>query len=752
MSGSVRGNALMKIVKRFYKDLTKFETLAKERYLSWKENPIWFDHLYKAFTSIEAYANDFPAQDGKRLLEIVLKTRLLHQSLYESYISGEFQGAMLRGLGQEAVGAGVGTALQKHDVLARDHRSLSASIAKGTSVYDIWTNHLMRATGPSGGYDPTVHFMNAENNDLGFLASDMAMGAVIINGAVWYLNAKHEFEKGNALLPQERSCGAVIFGDGASSNGLCHGAMNFSKAWNLPIVFVILDNQISLRTSPKEQHGGIDLANRALGYEMPMLSVDGDNVFEVYLASSLMTEFARLSCHPALMHALTFRRTGHNDTERTNYILDLYDKEFLLKWTGTDKDHLRLWQGTKADPLVKAKTICEELSFINKETYSGLLDRAKSEVEESHAKALGDPEPTTQEFRHALFDSDCKKVSELAGLNPADKAGEKKKITCKEALQQGMREEFAKNPLLIMLGEDIGWPGGGVFEVTTPLVTESEELRKRIRNAPLDEAAIAGFIAGVGLLGGKAIGEYQFWNFFLSEPSPVLTLAATRPFLSKKTVRGVLRGPTGYAPQSNHYHENWPEAYLLKALGIKVIVPSVVEDWKGLFKSAVQDPDLVAFLEEMSCYGWSDEVPEGEFYTPFKHIIRREGKDITLITWGPKMLKLALNTAETLSQENIDVEVLDLRILNPLDTNFLFEHIAKTGRVIILHEDSKFMGFGAEIAAEIAENKIFYELQAKILRVAALNTPIPANLTLENYRLPNGEKLIAAAKQLMGET
>jgi len=747
-----RDNILLGIVERFGQDLAKFKDLAQERYLSWQKHPEYFEYLNIALDKVNGLASSFSREKAQKLLGIVLKTRLFHQSIYESYKTGEFQGALLRGMGQEAVGAGAGTALLPHDVLARDHRSISASIAKGTSLYDIWTNHLMRATSPTGGYDPNLHFMSGENNDIGFSVSDMGMNAVLINGTVWYINAKLTLEEGRELEPSEKSCGLAIIGDGAASNGITHSGINFAKAWGLPVVFVILNNQIALRTPPEEEHGGINLANRAIAYEMPMLTVDGDNVFEVYLASMLFLEFARLSEHPALIHAITFRRCGHNETERTDYMSELYSNEFLQQWMGTEKDYLRKWQGSQVDPLTKAREICEKLGFIDDKDYQELLSKARQEVEDAHQKALQDPEPSTDEFRNALLDSECKTVNQLAQKYSKEKAGKLVRVTFKEALQRAMREEFAKDPLLIMLGEDIGWPGGGVFEVTTPLLKEDESLRKRIRNSTLDEAAIAGFVAGVGLMGGKAIGEYQFWNFFLSGPSPVLTLAATRPFMSKKAIGGVLRGPVGYAPQSNHYHENWVETYLLKALGIKVVVPSVAEDWYGLFKSAVHDPDLVAFLEEMSTYGWSGEIPKGEYYTPFRPVVRREGKDITLITWGPRMLKLALDTAEILTKESIDLEIIDLRVLNPLDTEFLLGHIAKTGRVIILYEDSKFMGFGAEVAAEIAENMVFYNLQARIIRVAALNTPIPANLTLENYRLPNEKKLIEAARKLMEES
>jgi 2-oxoisovalerate dehydrogenase E1 component len=743
---------LTRIVIRFGEDLEKFKRIAEERYLSWADHPEYIAALDRAFLALREYADHFDPEVARKMLGVVLETRMLYQELLDVYKRGGFKGAMLRGVGQEAVGAGVGCATRSDDSIARDHRNASATIARGTPVYDFWTNHLMRTTSPTGGYDPNIHFMDARHNDLGFLASDMAMSAVLINGSVWYLNAKKELVKGGEIEPQERSCGVAFFGDGAASNGVAHAGMNFAKAWNLPVLFVIHNNQISLRTSPKEQHGGIELSNRALGYEMPMLTVDGDNVFEVHLASKFLLEFCRMTNHPALLHALTFRRAGHNDTERTDYVRHMYTKEFLKQWMGTDEDYFRQWQGTEADPLTKARKACEELGFIDEAGFNALRDEKQSIVLEAYEKASKDPEPSVDDFRDSLLDPTCEVVNQLAGEHPAEKAGAKKQMNHREALQEAMLGEFRNDPLLIMLGEDIGWPGGGVFEVTTPLVSKYEELRKRIRNSTLDEGAISGFVVGVGLLGGRAIAEYQFWNFFLSCPSPVLTVAATRPFMQKIAVAGVLRGPAGYAPQSNDYHESWPETYLLKSLGVKVVVPSTAEDFKGLFKSAVRDPDLVAFIEEMSSYGWKGEVPEGEYFTPFKPAIRREGKDATIITWGPKMLKLALDSAEALVKEKIDMEVIDLRVLRPLDTEFLLRSIRKTGRVVILYEDSKFMGFGAEISAQIGESPSFYELRARIIRVAALDTRIPATLTLEDFRLPNQEKVMRAVKALMEES
>lgn len=738
-------NHLEQVVERIGEGLAKFKRIARAAYLSWKDHPEYFRELAASYMRLKEHVARFDQETGKRLLETVLESRILLQELRASYDQGEFKGALLRGLGQEAIGAGVGVATRPYDVVARDHRSISLALARGTPSYDFWTNHLMRATAPTGGYDPNVHFADLKRNCIGFLASDMAMGAVLINGAAWYQNAKRAHEQGSVLAPDARSCGAVIIGDGAASNGLAHEGMNFAKAWNLPVLFTILNNQIALRTPPKEEHGGIDLANRGLGYEMPTLTVDGDDVFEVYCAAWLLLDFARRANHPALLHAITFRRCGHNDTERTDYLKELFDLRFL-----------EFWMAREQDPLFKTRNSCAALGFVSEKEYSAdFLPSVRKRVDDAHQQALQDPEPSLAEYRTALIDPDCKTVQELARTHPPE--GPCAAMTMKQAIQTALREEFEQDPLLLMLGEDIGYPGYGVFEVTGSIregeVPLAKQFRERIRNATLGEAAIGGFLAGAGLLGGRVIVEYQFWNFFLSGASPILTLAATRPFMQKTGIPGVLRGPTGYAPQSNHYHESWPEAYLLKSLGVKVVVPATPKAAKGLLKAAIRDPDLVAFLEEMSEYEMrEDGVPEGEYILPFEAVVRRTGKDITVVTWGPKMLKLAFTAAAELAKQKIDIEVIDLQVLNPWDKETVFASVKKTGRIIVLHEDSEFMGFGAEIAAAVATDDLFYDLKARIRRIAAHNTPVPVNRILEDARLPNVDTLVRAARELMEES
>lgn len=710
-------------------------------FASWKERPELAQTFSEAYRDTSQAAEELSSEEGTRLLEIVLEARILFEELKKSYDQNEFAGALLRGYGQEAVGAGVGFATEARDAIARDHRSVSAALARGTTSLDFFLNHLMRETSLGRGRDPNVHFADLERNDLGFLASDMALGAVLINGAVWYLNAKRGQERGQGFWPKdlpadERSCGVAIFGDGASTNGIAHAGMNFAKARELPVLFVVLNNQIALRTTPQEEHGGVNLANRASAYEMPALTVDGDNAFEVYLASRLLLDFCRRTSQPALLHAVTFRRTGHNETEDTKYVERMYSKEFLDEWRSPERD-----------PVTKARKLAEEFGWVDEKSFKALRTAIRERVQDARRQALSAPRPKVEE-RSALIDPACMAVSELVSAS-SEHSGKTTEASFRDAIRKALREELVRDPILAMLGEDIGPHAGGVFAVTSGL---AEELPERVFNSTLDEGAIGGFVVGAGLLGGRVICEYQFWNFFLAGASVILTLAATRPYMMGVSVPGVLRGPVGYAPQSNHYHENWVETYLLKSLGIKVVVPATVEDAYGLTKSAVRDPDLVAVLEEMSFYGTLGELPEGEYFTPFSAAVRREGRDATLVTWGPKMLSLALTCAEELHHEGVETEVIDLRVLNPWDRDAVAASVRKTGRLVILHEDSSFMGFGAEVAASIAGDLAFYELRARIRRVAAENTPIPADLALEDARLPGKDDVLSAIRDLMKES
>lgn len=728
---------LANIVENLGRQIEEMCEIASRRFPSWKGED-YAEILRSALGRAQTTAENFSPLIGQQLLAHVLLARTFFQELLESYRAGEFQGACLRGNGQEAVGVGVALASRTgFDILAPEHRSVSAMLVRGTPIDWYWQNHLMRATSPTGGHDPNVHFSDFERRNLGFMVSDMAMSAGVINGAVWRANKMRSLElakSGEEFLAEERACGIAIFGDGAASNGLAHGGMGFAKTLRQPILFTILDNQIAFRTAPRSEHGGINLANRAFGYEMPALSVDGDNVFEVYLAASILLEFARIANHPALLHARTFRRCGHNESEDIAYMSQLFDERFLKFWMSPEKD-----------PLYQARVLCEELSFVSAADFGALETTAKETVRVSHQAALRDPEPIAGEVRPVLMDAECKTVAALAAEHPMSETT--RELSMAKAIREAMLEELRSDSGLVMVGEDI--VQGGAFGVTHGIAEIAG--RDRILDVPLDEGALAAFVAGVGMMGGRVIAEYQFALFFLANPSPLLTLIATRPYMQKYSIPAVFRFPGGFNPQSNHYHESDPTTYLAKPLGIKIVVASTPGDAKGLMKSAIRDPDAVAFLEELGSYWITGPVPEEEYYTPFEPIRRREGRHVTLVTWFPKMVRLALEAAEECAKDGIEVEVIDLRILNPFPREFVLESVRKTGCVLILSEDSGFMGLSAEIASQIAESDEFYDLRARVRRIVAKNTPIPAHLALENARLPQLADVVQAIHGLWKE-
>lgn len=759
-------------VDTFELAMEDFLKVSQKHFKSWQKNLKLAEHLRNSLALTKEHARTLSPNVLKRLCEVILETRLLYDGLIEEYKKQPEEGrakvmygAILTGYGEEAIGASVAMAMRQEDWIARTHRDAAAAILRGTPVLQFFLNHFFKATGPTGGHDPNIHFCDLERNDLGFRASDMAMGAALINGAVTYKNLEKELRKGSALTSEERIAGVAISGDGAASNGVFLAAMNFAKARSLPVLHVIHNNQISLGTSALEQHGDIALSNRAFGFEMPGFAVDGDDALEMYLAAYWLLTFARLANHPALVEAITFRRHGHNESESTEYVKEIFDPEFLAKM-----------MSSQADPLTRIRKLCEESGAFEKNgknSFKEFRDAIRLRVKKAYEEALSAPDPLAHlqswrgkdyketldmpdlevlraNFRNSFMDPDCAKSKTLAKEHPVLPSNGRR-ISMKDAIKEALAEEFAKDPLLQMLGEDIGFPKGGVFSVTKGL---PEKFGKdRIFNSTLDEAAIGAFAVGAALAGGRVIVEYQFANFFFAGPSPILTLAATNAFMVRAATPIVLRAPTGYAPSSNHYHENWIESYMIKALGIKVVVPSTPEDAKGLLKSAICDDDPVYIGEEMSFYSLMGEVPEGEYFIPLGVAkVRREGKDISLITWGPKMMDLAVKSAEILAQEGIGLEIIDLRTLWPWDRETVLNSVAKTGRALILYGDSKAMGFGAEISATISEEITFYHLKARVKRLAALNTPIPGNRELEDIRLPQMNDMLRVCRELMEES
>nr|BAL54608.1 dehydrogenase E1 component [uncultured prokaryote] len=713
-----------------------------ELFESWKNRDSYISDLQRSFDETLGFAKNFPSDLAIRLYEDILKTRIFYDESIKHIKKGgdgTIAGPVFTGYWQEAVGVAVAHAMGPEDFLYPSHRDLSAYIARGESLDRIWLNHLGKLTGPTKGYDANLHFMDYEHRNFGFQVSTMGVSAVIGPGPVIPANKEKELRLGRSLQPDERIAAVAIFGDGASSNGVVHEGMNLAKAWNIPVLFVLLDNRIAISVSAQQQHGGIDLTNRAIAYEMPGITLDGNDVILSYLGARWMLTFSRRAMHPSFMRLITFRRHGHNEIEDSEYAKDVYGKEEFERLCSKEND-----------PLYRIRTELVELGILNEESVRKTVSRIRKDVLDSYSRSVKEPDPPTDRtaFRDPFVDPQCKVTRELAKKYPPSKTD--RQITMREAFREALYEELRKNPLLRYIGEDVADPKGGVLGLTLGL---SKEFPDQVRNTPISETAISGHVAGSGLFGYPAIGEFQFLPFTFSAGEPLFTFVPTRPAMTGFGCNCVYVAPFGIVPSSNNYHSDCIEIHIASLRGMKLIVPSTPEDMKGLMKSAIHDPDACFVLIQIYELGSKGPVPQNEYFTPIGvAAVRKEGKHITLITYGPLMVRRALEAAEKLEGMGISLEVIDLRTIVPWDRETVLQSVSKTGRVIVMHEASRSFHVGAELAASIVEDLSFYRLKARPLRLTAPNTPVPFHPNLEETRLPLVSDIIEAARKLMEES
>jgi pyruvate/2-oxoglutarate/acetoin dehydrogenase E1 component len=323
-----------------------------------------------------------------------------------------------------------------------------------------------------------------------------------------------------------------------------------------------------------------------------------------------------------------------------------------------------------------------------------------------------------------------------------------KKITYLEAISEAIREEMLRDEAVFLLGEDVG-TYGGAFKVSSGLLEEFGP--ERVIDTPMSEAAIIGSAVGAALMGMRPIAEMQFIDFITCGFDQIINMATKMYWRSGMPVPMVIRGPSGGGVKGGPFHSASPEAWFFHTPGIKVVVPATAYDAKGLLKAAIRDNNPVLYLEHKLLYRMPElreELPAEDYIVPLgKAIIRREGEDMTILTYGA-MVHQSLKAAQTLGEEDdLQVEVIDLRSLTPLDRAAIIESVKHTNKVLIVHEDTLTGGIGAELAALLAED-VFEYLDGPITRVAAPDTPFPYAPSLEDAFLPNAEKITTAARKL----
>lgn len=603
------------------------------------------------------------------------------------------------GIGQEAISVGLTMALQPEEYILPMHRNLGVFTSRNISLARLFAQFQGTGLGFSKGRERSFHFGVKELNIVGMI-SHLGPQMGIADG----IALSH-------LLKKEKMLTAVFSGDGGSSEGDFHESINVAAVWNLPVIFVIENNGYGLSTPSEQQFKFKYFTDKAPGYGIEAHRVDGNNILEVYDAVKKIAESIRENPRPVLLECITFRMRGHEEASGTKYV---------------PKELFEIWG--KKDPLVNFENYLLEEAVITPEMILEFRTLYKSEIESALDIAFADPKivPDTQLEYKDLF-------ADAPAVSPANPNSPKESKRLIDAIQMGMRQSMQRHPNLVLMGQDIAGYGG-VFKITEGFLEEFGE--ERVRNTPLCEAAIVGAGLGLSIGGMKAMVEMQFADFVTEGFNQIVNNLAKIHWRWGQNADVVIRMPTGAGVGAGPFHSQSNEAWFFHTPGLKIVYPAFPEDAKGLLCAAFDDPNPVMFFEHKALYrSISGEVSTDYFTIEIgKANLLRAGTDVSIITYG-----YGVHWAMEILDKNpeISADLLDLRTLLPFDREAVLATVKKTGRCIILHEDTLIGGIGGEISAFIMENA-FEFLDAPVARCASLDTPVPFSLELEANFLPKG--------------
>ncbi len=624
--------------------------------------------------------------------------------------------------GQEAIAAGISIALTERDYLLTTYRGIHDIVAKGTPMREIMAELYGRVNGTSKGKGGPMHL------------SDPAVGLMMTTGIVGSgLPVANGLALAGVLRGEDRVA-AVCFGDGASSIGAFHEALNLASLWNLPVIFICQNNQYAEYTALSEYTRNPDIASRAQAYAMRGEQVDGTDPVAMMHALTAAAQRARAGEGPTLVEAICHRLQGHA--------------------FGSEESHMdqeALETALKHAPLPNFRQRLLQAGVVDEQALAALEADARAEVDEAIDFALSDSPPGQEELYIDVF-ADAAQVPYHAAAapdTPEQPSGESKEMNFCATVNHTLDFALAQDDSVFLLGEDIHDPAGGVVKATAGLSTKHG--LDRVRPTPIAEQAIVGAALGASMAGMRPVAEIMINDFLAVCMDQLANHVAKLRYMSggrtgaPLTIRTMTAGNVGsFGAQHSQSLEGW----LTHTPGLKVVYPSTPAEAKGLLLSCIYDDDPCVFFESMRLYFNSGPVPAGDYRIPLGVAdVKRAGSDLTILCYG-WMVPEALSAAATLMDDGISAEVLDLRTLAPLDHGAILESVSRTGRAVVAHSAVEFCGFGAELAALI-HRSLHNELKAPVARVAAAYAPVPFARELEQHYFPDAEKIRIAAAELM---
>ena len=633
---------------------------------------------------------------NKKLLELyeaILLPRLIEEKMLFLLRQGKIS-KWFSGIGQEAISVGVSKALKSSDVIFPMHRNLGVFTTRDIDLKKLFCQLMGKKGGFTKGRDRSFHFGSLEYNIVGMISHLAAMLPVACGVAY------------SKKIHKSKNIAVAFVGDGATSEGDFHEALNLAAVWKLPVIFIIENNGYGLSTPTEEQYACKQLSDRGIGYGIESKTIDGNNLLEVYNAITDASVLCRKNKGPILIEAMTFRMRGHEEASGVAYV----PKNLISKWS-------------KKDPILNFEKYLIDNKIIKKADIEGIKEKINKSFAGSLEYALN---AKPQVSNHEKELDDVYKQTKGTSYKKSNKTKNKRFV---DAISDALREKMKSDSSVVMLGQDIA-KYGGVFKISEGFLEEFGP--DRIKNTPIIESGIIGAAMGMALEGMKPIVEMQFADFVSCGFNQIVNNLAKTYYRWNEAINVTLRLPCGGGMGAGPFHSQSNEAWFTQVPGLKVVYPSNPSDAKGLLISSIDDPNPVLFFEHKGLYrSVKSDVNESLYSIDIgKGSVVKSGDKLSIITYGigVQWAEEAIKKMSPDLQQSI--ELIDLRTLIPWDRELIFKSVKKTGRALVIHEATHTSGFGSEIAATLSQD-LFEYLDAPITRLASLDMPAPFSSQIE---------------------